>query len=379
MGKRRPFRGERRQICGRGVLKSNFLWNLIAAMVKKTSWKKLLQAVRSRQAFHAYLWFAFFLLVLLTVSPKEDPQSLRLRAGEALEVILLTLPPVYLHFLALDRFFYRRKYAAYAMVLPAIVVGYAYLAQFLSAAVMQRRSNATAGMVIIGFLILVSSAIKALADLSRQRLLLQELRARQAQIELDLLRSQVHPHFLFNTLNNLFGLARRRDPAAADGIVRLSGLMRYMIYDSTVDRIELTKEIDQIHRLIELERLRFAPEDDVRIEFQIRGEPGGTTVPPMLLLPFVENAFKHGVRATASSFVRIHLAIEPVQITFCVENSVHEPTGAGKGITSGRGLENVRRRLELLFPGSHRLDIEETGELFSVRLFLQDTPVRNTA
>ncbi len=343
----------------------------------KTLWKKPKQALRSREAFHAYLWFAFFLLILLTANPKEAPQSWWLRAGEALEYIILTLPPVYLHFFALDRFFFRRKYAFYALVLPAIVVGYAYLAQFLSAVLMQRKSNAAAGMVIIGFLIIVTSAIKALGDVVRQRLLLQELRAKQAQTELDFLRSQVHPHFLFNTLNNLFGLARRRDPAAADGIARLSGLMRYMIYESTVERIDLTKEIDQIHRLIELEKLRFLPEDNISIEFQTQGEPDGTTVPPMLLLPFVENAFKHGIRATAPSFVRIRLAIEPEQIRFSVENSVHKLTGAGSENPSGRGLENVRRRLQLLFPDSHRLDIEETGELFSVCLFLDNPPIRN--
>jgi LytS/YehU family sensor histidine kinase len=209
-------------------------------------------------------------------------------------------------------------------------------------------------------------------DSTRQRFLLQEIQAKQVETELDLLKTQIHPHFLFNTLNNLFGMARKGDAATADGISRLSHLMRYMIYDSSVDKIDLEKEIDQIQRLIELHKLRFAAEDDIAIDFKIEGKTEDIRIPPMLLIPFVENAFKHGISLKQPSFVRMALVSGIGGLQFSVENSVHPRTRDDEDPVAGVGLQNVRRRLELLYPDSHELAVRITDTSYAVELRIEN-------
>lgn len=204
-----------------------------------------------------------------------------------------------------------------------------------------------------------------------QKLLIQNIKAQHLKTELDLLKSQINPHFLFNTLNNLFGLVWKLDETIAGGIAQLSHLMRYMIFESNVEKIDLVKEVEQIHRLIELQKLRISNEDDVAIHFQIEGDIQKVQIPPMLLIPFVENAFKHGILLDASSFIDINLTIRGDILHFSVRNSIHAVNQEMEETNTGLGLRNVRRRLELLFPNTHEFQVQDSDKTFEIKLTLR--------
>jgi LytS/YehU family sensor histidine kinase len=316
-----------------------------------------------------YIWIVFLFLMFLSSGVKEEPLSVRLI--QSFEYLAFLVVPVYIHFFILNRFFYKKKYALYVLSLVAILFGWGY---FLDKFFYQRhmeKGNLVSAMVMVFVVILISTSFKVLADSVKQRFLLQQIEAKQVQTELRLLKAQINPHFLFNTLNNLFGMARKQDPQTADGIAGLSHLMRYMIYESNVELIGLEKEIQQINRLIELQKLRFAKDDDIQIDFATKGELANIQIPPMLLIPFVENAFKHGISLTAPSFVRIRLDADEDKLEFAVCNSKHLRAEKKEEVGLGIGLQNVSRRLELLYPQKHELAISDGEKEFEVRLVLR--------
>lgn len=323
----------------------------------------------SRYANHMYFWIVFFFLMFLSSGVKQE--SLSVRIILSFEYIAFLVVPVYVHFFVFDRFFYKKKYAFYVLSLIAILFGWGYILDNFFYGRHMEKTSLVSAMVMIFFMILISTSFKVLAESVKQRFLLQQIEAKQVQTELRLLKAQINPHFLFNTLNNLFGMARKQDPQTADGIAGLSHLMRYMIYESNVELISLEKEIKQIDRLIELQKLRFTKEDDIQIDFTSQGELENVQIPPMLLIPFVENAFKHGISLTTPSFVRIRLDVDEDKLEFLVSNSKHSRPEKKEEIGLGIGLKNVSRRLELLYPGKHELAISDGEKEFEVRLVLR--------
>lgn len=192
--------------------------------------------------------------------------------------------------------------------------------------------------------------------------------------ELAFLKAQVNPHFLFNTLNNLYSMAyKSASPELADGITRLSQLMRYMLYDSNSDKVLLDRELDYIRSFIEIQKLRLAEDDDFIIQFQIEGTTAGVRIAPMLLIPFVENAFKHGIDIQESSVIKIELIITDDEMIFSVFNSCAQNTNELEKGKSGIGLENLKRRLELLYYGLYSLEIKEDGDVHGAILKLKLT------
>ncbi|MBN1224606.1 MAG: histidine kinase, partial [Candidatus Aminicenantes bacterium] len=311
--------------------------------------------------------FFFFLTV---ITPGKKGMTLSTKAVAGLRIILLGLFPVYFHFFVLEKFFFRKKYVIYTgLFIPAVIL-YIYLFTLFSPFVFTDKFDYPSSAAFVIFIVLTATSLKAIKRSLSERFLLQEIKAKQVQTELELLKTQINPHFLFNTLNNLYGMARKQEEATADGIARLSHLMRYMIHDSQVDRISLDKEIEQIERLIELQKLRFTKEDNIDIDFKIEGRTKSALIPPMLMIPFVENAFKHGISLKAPSFIHIHLKTEPATLHLSIRNSCHDIPGRKNEFGSGIGLQNVKRRLELLYPDSHELMIRREGDVYEVRLIL---------
>ncbi|MEI7660705.1 MAG: histidine kinase [Bacteroidota bacterium] len=186
--------------------------------------------------------------------------------------------------------------------------------------------------------------------------------------ELALLRSQVNPHFLFNTLNNIYSLVYQKSEDAPEAVMKMSSIMRYMLYDATTDKVLLEKEIEYLKSFIELEKLRIRHKNFV--ELAITGNVEGRTIAPMLLIPFVENAFKHGSKSVTNPGIRINLSIGPQQIRFEVVNHMRKSTPVTKDQVGGIGLNNIRRRLNLLYPGKHQLEINAGEDFFTVLLIL---------
>lgn len=201
----------------------------------------------------------------------------------------------------------------------------------------------------------VSQAAKA-----RQK----ELTKEKLEAELKFLRTQTNPHFLFNTLNNIYALARKKSDDTAGAVMKLSKLLRFMLYESGHHYISLKKEIQVLKDYIELEKIRYNERLHIRFEEDI--DNGQQQIAPLILLPFVENAFKHGAGETRfRSFIHIRLMLRGGMLTFAVENS-RDP-GAAETITENIGLRNVRRQLELIYPG-HEINISNREDVFSVLL-----------
>lgn len=191
---------------------------------------------------------------------------------------------------------------------------------------------------------------------------------RQAS-ELALLRSQVNPHFLFNTLNNIYSLVYRKSDDAPEAVMKLSSIMRYMLYDATTDSVPLNKEIEYLKSFIELQGLRIKHADYVSL--QIQGHTDDRTIAPMLLIPFVENAFKHGSKLHQPGII-IRLMTSPGRINFEVSNYIRKSVNDDDNQASGIGLANIRRRLELLYPGKHDLVISKDEEMFRINLEIEN-------
>lgn len=184
--------------------------------------------------------------------------------------------------------------------------------------------------------------------------------------ELALLRSQVNPHFLFNTLNNIYSLVYSKSEHAPEAMTKLSDIMRYMLYEANTDKVSLAKEADYLKSYIELLQLRVA--DKNFIEFTVTGITGDKLIAPMLLIPFVENAYKHCYRKSAPPGIRISLNVEKELLTFRVINSYKKDTSADETQDGGIGLKNVKRRLEMLYPDHHALNITENLHFYTVVL-----------
>ena len=177
----------------------------------------------------------------------------------------------------------------------------------------------------------------------------QALEAAKKEAELQLLKSQVQPHFLFNTINNIYALSKKNSPDTTEMIYRLSGLLEYMLYDSSKEWVPLEQEISYIRNYLEIEKIRYGSRLDV--SFTTYGDISRCEVPPLVLLPFVENSFKHGLsRQTGPCWLRIEAGYDGNELSMKVENSKPDDIGASmqKG---GIGIQNVRKRLEILLDG----------------------------
>ncbi len=202
---------------------------------------------------------------------------------------------------------------------------------------------------------------------------LREAETRQLRAELAHLRGQLHPHFLFNTLNNLEALVRTDPPRALSVLENLGEVLRYGLYDGSPDDVWLVRDVEHVRRLLSLEAIR---RDRFDIDVQTAGPVGAWRVAPFLILPYVENAVKHSATAEEASYVRVHVEASEGEgrplLRVRVENS--KPSVAPFHPAGGLGLENARRRLELLYPGRHTVTVDETPTAYAVTLSLYPGP-----
>ncbi|GAB2985305.1 hypothetical protein GCM10027049_24850 [Mucilaginibacter puniceus] len=192
----------------------------------------------------------------------------------------------------------------------------------------------------------------------------------QSTANLDFLRSQINPHFLFNALNTLYGTALQENAdRTGTGIQKLGDMMRFMLHENVQEKISLARELDYLNNYIDLQTLRTQASPDIVIDVQIDEQINGLQIAPMLLIPFVENAFKHGISLREPSHIKIVLHTRNNELFFDVTNTVHPKTGSDpEKDKSGIGLENVKQRLQLQYPDRHELVIRESGKEFFIHL-----------
>lgn len=216
--------------------------------------------------------------------------------------------------------------------------------------------------------VFVAMAIKLQRFYYKKEQINKELEKEKIETELKFLKAQIHPHFLFNTLNSIYSLSLEKSEKTPDAVLGLSKFLDYMLYDCNDRLISVQKEWEELMNLVALEQLRYG--DKLSISTRFEDDSSNSFIPPLLLLPFVENAFKHGADTLLDdSFIDIHLKLTGHQLQFTVENSKasseeSEELDGDKNI----GLKNVKRRLALFFPDKHHLEIHQEPDQFSVKL-----------
>ena len=216
---------------------------------------------------------------------------------------------------------------------------------------------------------IVSTAYRIIRDRNRTEKQLKERETEHLKSELTFLRSQVSPHFMFNVLNNIVALARKKSEMVEPVVIKLSHLMRYMLYEADENKVAIEKEIEYLHSYIDLQMLRFG--NDVKLRMDIDKVNMNSAIEPMLLIPFVENAFKHGVVLIDDPEIDITLTSDGNELVFSVKNKFNDKVKEVKDKSSGIGLQNVRRRLNLLYKDDHTLSVKRIENWFFVELRLK--------
>ena len=270
----------------------------------------------------------------------------------------------------------RQRYEAY-LVRVVVMIGSAFelkliIQKLFFPEVLKEYSNIKFLLMPAIATYVISCIYRIILDRIRFEREQKERQAAQLATELKFLRSQISPHFLFNVLTNLVSLARKRSDQLEPSLIMLSDLMRYMLYDTQGKKVTLGTEIEYLNNYIELQKLRFGSDVAVTSHIEIGDQDRSHTIEPMLLIPFVENAFKHGVGAIGEPRIDMKLRVDKEWMYFEVQNTMFDPGPAGsKEENSGLGLNNVRTRLQLLYRDHHTLTIRNEGNLFHIILSLK--------
>lgn len=297
--------------------------------------------------------------------------------------LLIALAWANLHWL-IPRYLLRGRYWSYFLLVLLLLVGYLvvqslydfYLFGYVLGPGRNRRlyPSLIYNFTHTSLYLLLTIALKFSMDWYEQKKQLQEIQLEKLQAELNFLRSQVNPHFLFNALNNLYALTLKKSDDAPAIVLKLAELMEYMLYESDEVLVPLEKEIRYLHNYLELEKIRHGHHTD--IHFTVNGHVEHCRIPPFLLFPLVENAFKHGVSGAGENawlFITINVT-NALEVT--IANNKHN--GQRQLHTGGIGLPNLKKRMELLYPNKHLLEITDEASKYQVHLkIMQDVEMRN--
>ena len=343
--------------------------------------KTILKILRNRFFQQLMFWGISFGILLHLFTIADSFSRLDFIYTILFHIGLLT--GVYLNiFLLIPVFLQREKYLLYGITVVLDV----FLASGLSLFVFEYLSDilfpgyyiisgysifgmAKFQLVYIGLttLLELSSAWFRLAESEKK---LMQIEKEKTLVELQALKSQVNPHFLFNSLNNLYSLTLNKSDDAPEMILRLSSLMRYILYDASEKFVPLQKEIDCINDYLKIQNLR-VDKERTKIRFEVRGKIKKQVIAPLIFLPFIENSFKHGAKGKINScFIKILLSVNEKYINFLIRNNKGKAIQVEKMKDGGLGLENVKKRLDLIYPGRYTIDINDSSGLFEVDLKL---------
>lgn len=325
------------------------------------------------------VYFSFF-FYQITYARRNEEIVLWRSLLDAISHVLIMASIAYLnYFYLLPRFLKHKRFGRYILeILPSLVLTisfHIYIKRLIYAGMPGRGGFLYSDRFIIQhsssviFIVIFIGMLRFAQDWFQLEARKKEIENEKLTAELRFLKAQINPHFLFNTLNNLYYLAFTQSPNTTVVIDKLSQMMRYMIYDSNHPKVPLKKEIEYMENYISLEKLRL--DNQVPISLEVEGTTDPVMIEPFLFITFLENAFKHGVSNNAeNSWVKARITVANTQCTYMVENSALPQKEQHEG-KSGIGLQNLRRRLELSYPNRHTLQIEETPEKYRVELSLE--------
>lgn len=323
------------------------------------------------------VYFSFFFYQITYARRNEEIVLWRSLLDATTHVLIMAGIAYLNYFYLLPRFLKHKQFGRYVLeILPPLVltiVFHIYIKRLIYAGLPGRGGFLYSDKFIIQhsssviFIVIFIGMLRFAEDWFQLEARKKEIENEKLTAELRFLKAQINPHFLFNTLNNLYYLAFTQSPNTTVVIDKLSQMMRYMIYDSNHPKVPLSKEIEYMENYISLEKLRL--DDQVPITFEVTGNPLGVMIEPFLFITFLENAFKHGVSTAAPSWVEISIALTQSRCTYTVKNSM-VPRKTDAIDKSGIGLQNLRRRLELSYPSQHTLQVTETPASYAVELTL---------
>jgi len=349
---------------------------------------KKFQPKYSRFLLHLLFWLAVYLFFIIFFGRSSRDYSVTIIFVSML--LPLSIATTYfLNYFLIPRYLFTKKYSRFTLFVFYTFVISIWLELFISLGVFifitnyqsekMNPSSFDGLLLMVGlyFIIIIAVAIKLVRRSFQIQKKNTELDSRRFQMELKLkeaelklLKAQVHPHFLFNTLNNLYGLTLEKSDEAPKLVLQLSEILDYILYRCEEKRVLLVEELDILKNYIEIEKIRYSGKFKLNTIFP---EQSGTLkIAPLMLLPFVENAFKHGVsHSPGVAFVDIKIKLVETNLFFKIENSRYPAPKKEESHSNGVGLKNVRKRLELIYPEKHILKIDEAEETFSVNLTLQ--------
>ena len=331
---------------------------------------------------HIAAWSCFFLLPIVFFPRSKDPQY---QMSETLKLMFFCMNVYLIIFYYLNthiiipQLLAKKRWIYYSLAVIACLIIFIYIPKFFEDALNAENPNRikkmgrkrhqlypfTGGSAVFFLVFTVSTCIKViqqwLSAEQRQKLIETE----KLNTELSFLKSQINPHFLFNTLNNIYSLAVVKSDATAAAVMKLSSIMRYVLSDTRQHLVPLEKEIEFIQHYIDLQKVRLT--DKIKINLVVTGDLEGQQIAPLLFIPFVENAFKYGISTREDSEINISINIKPGEIEFKTDNRILSiETDLEK--KNGIGLKNTRRRLELLYANKHSLEINRKDGHFYVHL-----------
>lgn len=323
---------------------------------------------------HIVFWGVFFLVngfIWGYCAEKPNTAYFRTAFWDGTKELPFLVGVVYLNlYVLLPRFFVTKRYFTYLL---AVIGCFILTAILIKEILFIETPTRTAYLYMLGKIIMlnispvffVASFIKLWQLWYRQLQMNTEILEEKLKAELNYLKAQIHPHFLFNTLNNLYSLTLAQSAQAPNVVLKLSALMRYMVHDCREEKIPLQQEVQYLMSYIELEKIRF--DRRLEISFNIHNEIKGPLITPLILLPFIENSFKHGPSLdTEKAWITVDLMVKEGTLFFKVENSKASTSVASTGF----GLTNVERRLSLLYPGKYTLEKKNDPEYYGIDLKL---------
>jgi hypothetical protein len=342
------------------------------------------QTTGNRIGWHILFWVCYIAMYTAIYGYFEDNYGAEFFWAMAYLPIKIAATYFTMYYI-IPRYFLKKKYVAATLLTISIIVLAGFIQRFLDYYVFYpvyayefmagspfNIPKSIKNVLSIYPAVALGAFIKITKHFYNEESKSQELRQQKLQAELNFLKGQIHPHFLFNTLNNLYALTLKKSDNSPEVVLKLSELLSFMLYECNSRTVPLSKELKLIENYIALEKIRY--DDRLTISYETEGDVSKNQIPPMLLLPFVENAFKHGTSDSIDEvWVNIHIKVNDQSLSLSVQNSNGYDT-LEKGefeYQKGIGLKNVQRRLELLYENHYVLETNDTEQQYSVSLTIE--------
>jgi two-component system, LytTR family, sensor kinase len=322
---------------------------------------------------HILFWMLFFSIWFMLRYEDYSTQSLAFRVT-LVKVIDLMLMVYIANNLLIPKLLYKKKYLLFALLFIAMIV----ISSIIKMNIIGRITNNPLLLNPAGnlkgriydnviphfFLVIAGAAIKLMFDQITLQKKMADMAKEKAEAELNFLKSQINPHFIFNSLNSVYFLIDKNNAEARQALHKFCDMLRYQLYEATGEKIPIEKEVSYLKDYVDLQKMR--KEESCKVQFNCTPEVKAFLIEPLLLIPFVENAFKHiSHKADQSNFVKLDLRRSNGFFEFTVENSKEDGTLTTEQ-QGGIGLNNVKRRLELLYPGRYELNIKNNAEVYKI-------------